>query len=178
MTVSRIKTEAPYCVAIDKLVQNHRFTCLDSEDYFNLDIVKIYLRSALFFIKALKRIKRIITKKTKESSLTSVKHFREYCTKNINGSTSSIMYFIYQIGRNIEKILLFHPSLLTTYNDRIHWEEIVELGYNLKKEMVNVENIEGWMNVFSKLTNFVINDIDEIFSVFILLTNTNPARKF
>ena len=88
------------------------------------------------------------------------------------------MYFIYQIGRNIEKILLFHPSLLTTYNDRIHWEEIVELGYNLKKEMVNVENIEDWMNVFSKLTNFVINDIDEIFSVFTLLTNTNPARKF
>ena len=157
-------------MAFDETNFNRGLTWVDNEEYPNFNLVIVYLRSALFFIRSLRRIVIFNTEKMGNSSLISREFFVESCLKNVNGITSTIMYYIYQIGRNIEKILFYCPSLIIRFNDRIKWEIIVNLGYDLKKEMVNVEHIELWNESFSKLLDFLIIDLNNLFFIFTKLT--------
>ena len=136
-----------------RLVVNYRLSRLEVEEYLSLSAIGTRLRSVVFFLNALKRIKKVIKKKSR-STLDDI--IIDHYFKNTNDTAIPIMYYIYQIGRNIEWLLWYKPYLFESCNNKIHWEDLIELGYNLKKEMFNVGHIEKWIEIFNKSVNFLI----------------------
>jgi len=51
----------------------------------------------------------------------------------------------------------------------IDWDSLVDLGYCLKKEIIQIGLVKRWQEVFDQSTNILINDLDEIYRVFLKL---------